>query len=259
MTRPCPQPASVTVITGTTGSPYLHDCLKSVQDQSYPHVEHMVVIDGPEYAKNADSIIRDYGKSHPIRTIQLPYNTGGDRFHGHRIYGAIPFLCDSNFVAYLDEDNWFSPDHIGSLVNLIEDRELMWAYSLRNIVAGNGVVITTDDCESLGRWPVWNAPSINHPEAHLIDVSCYMVRRHLATRLSWVWNRRTRQPGVNEVDRELCLRLMKTAPDFETTGAYTVFYRIGSTELSVGEKFFLQGNTAMRDRYPDGFPWRSRR
>ncbi len=142
-------PTSVTVITGTTGSPYLHDCLKSIQDQSYPHVEHMVVIDGLEHAKKADSIIGNYGKSRPIRTIRLPYNTGANRFHAHRIYGAIPYLCDGDFVAYLDEDNWFDPDHIESLINLIENRELLWAYSLRKIVDRHGMVITTDDCERL--------------------------------------------------------------------------------------------------------------
>ena len=70
------------------------------------------------------------------------------------------------------------------------------------------------------------------------------------------WDRRARQPGVNEVDRELCRRLMKFAPKFETTGEYTVYYRAGSTERSVRAEFFLKGNAAMAKRYPDGFPWR---
>ena len=135
----------MTVITGTTGSRHLHDCLKSVQDQSYPHVEHLVVIDGPEYAEAADGIIANYGTSHPIRTLRLPYNTGRDRFHGHRIYGAAPFLCDGDFVAYLDEDNWFAPNHVESLIDLIAGGELSWAYPLRTTVDDHGTTIATDD------------------------------------------------------------------------------------------------------------------
>jgi glycosyltransferase involved in cell wall biosynthesis len=248
---------SVTVITGTTGSRHLHDCLKSVQDQSYPHVEHMVVIDGPKFSAAATTIIESAGNSRPIRTVQLPYNTGRDRFNGHRIYGAMPFLCNSNFVAYLDEDNWFNPNHIESLISLIVDHELLWAYALRNVVDQSGSIITTGDCESLGRWAAWDAANPDHPGAHLIDVSCYMISRHLATRFSWVWNRRTRQPGVNEVDRELCRRLMKFAARFETTGQHTVNYRVGSTELSVNENYFLRGNRIMANRYPDGLPWQA--
>ena len=50
----------VTVITPTTGSRYLKDNLRSVSEQTYDNVEHLVVIDGPNYVKNAQQVIGDY-------------------------------------------------------------------------------------------------------------------------------------------------------------------------------------------------------
>ena len=246
-----PSPPLVTVITGTTGNPLLRDNMESVQRQTYGRVEHMVVIDGPEFAEPAQAIIAGVEADHPVRVIELPVNTGKDRFNAHRIYGALPFLCQGNYVAFLDEDNWFDPEHVASLIETIRSKDLAWAYALRKIADRDGVILANDDCESLGRWPAWK-----NPGDHLIDSSCFMIRRQLAIRFSWVWNRRARQPGVLPADRTLCRTLMKHATAFDTSGLYTVNYRVDSTERSVGKDYFLEGNVVMAERYPDGFPWR---
>ena len=36
----------------------------------------------------------------------------------------MPFLCRGNYVAYLDEDNWFDPDHVASLIEIIQSKGL---------------------------------------------------------------------------------------------------------------------------------------
>lgn len=241
----------VTVITGATGNPLLRDCMESVQRQTYGRVEHMVVIDGPGFAEPARAIIAAIADDHPIHVTQLPLNTGNDGFNGHRIYGAMPFLCQGNYVAFVDEDNWFDPDHVASLIETIRSNELTWAYALRKIAGPDGGFVVNDDCESLGKWPSWQAP-----DDHLIDTKCFMIRRRLAVRFSAAWNRRGRNFGVLPADRNLCRALMKHAPAFDTSGLYSVNYRIGTTERSVQRKFFLAGNAVMAERYPDGFPWR---
>ena len=243
-------PTTVTVITPTTGGPLLEDCLESVQSQTYPHVEHLIVIDGPEHRERARQIMSRIGDRHPVHVIELPRPTGRDRFHGHRIYGAALFLCDGAFVAFLDDDNWYEPDHVESLVEIAALKGLSWAYSLRTIVERNGDMIALDDCESLGKWPTCLGPT-----DFLVDVSCYLIRRDLAIRFSWIWNRRARDPELMEADRILCQQLMKHAPEFDTTGKYTVNYRIGSNPYSVKRKFFIDGNDLMKRRHPNGFPW----
>ena len=53
----------------------------------------------------------------------------------------------------------------------------------------------------------------------------------------------------------LSLQLIREHPDYDTTGRYTVNYRVAQTPQSVLPEFFVQGNAEMRRRHPDGFPW----
>lgn len=50
-----------------------------------------------------------------------------------RRYAAGPNLARGAYVSNLDEDNYLAPDHIGSLVTLLVEKELDWGYSLRTV------------------------------------------------------------------------------------------------------------------------------
>jgi glycosyltransferase involved in cell wall biosynthesis len=237
----------VSIITPTIGSPLLRRAINSVQSQSYAKLEHIIVVDGPQGAKAAKAAIPAHPR-HPCHLVQLPFNTGRDGFNGHRIYGAAVFLVNSRYVAFLDEDNWFEPQHIALLMEQIESRGLEWSYALRNIVAGDGRFLMRDNCESLGRWPVWDEPG-----RHLVDMNCYVLRRDIAIALSPIFYRRV--PDERSPDFILCQLLLERRKRFDTTGRFTVNYTVGSTPLSVDAAFFAAGNEAMRRRYRKRFPW----
>jgi hypothetical protein len=244
-----PEPRySVTVITPTIGGVHLAQALQSVQEQTYPFLEHAIVIDGDQFRPAVEASLPS-SPSKPIRVYPLPSNTGARGFNGHRIYGALPHLLNSQFVAFLDEDNWFDKDHIASLMAHVTKAGLSWAYSLRCIVDANGILITDDDCESLGQWPTWN-----NSDVHLVDVNCYLLRRDLAVRTSSLWYRRFRDG--QSPDFLLCHDLLKNYPRTATNGRSTVNYRVGSTPSSVRAEFFLVGNDEMRKRYSCAMPWR---
>ena len=57
----------VILLTATTGHPYLKECLNSVQEQTYPNLQHIVICDGPQFEKNVDEILQ----SIPPSTILL--------------------------------------------------------------------------------------------------------------------------------------------------------------------------------------------
>jgi glycosyltransferase involved in cell wall biosynthesis len=135
----------VTVITPTTGAPYLRQAIESVKNQTYDKIQHLVVFDGQPKG-------RVIAKENPhIDIIDLPYPTGTDRFNGHRIYGASVYLAKGDLVCFLDEDNYYDYTHIESLVDVIQ-RGNDWAYSLRKIVDKDGNHVCLDDCESLGKY-----------------------------------------------------------------------------------------------------------
>ena len=245
----------VTVITATTGNPILRRNIESVANQDYPDVQHLIFVDGDRPEANA--IIADMwdyawiADERQPNVIQLPYSVGKDRWNGHRMYAAGPFLAEGQYVMWLDDDNTIEKDHISSLMETIQSKGLDWAYSFRNITDAKGNFLCKDDCESLGKWA-----SVMHEKDFFVDVNCYLVPTKLAVFLGPAWYRRFREPGQPEVDRVLSATLMANGLKFDTTYRYTVNYTVGNTKNSVQKEFFDKGNAEMRRRYPDGLPWK---
>jgi len=231
----------VTVITPTTGAPYLRQAIESVKNQTYDNIQHLVVVDGQPKGR---VIAREYPH---IDLIDLPYPTGTDRFNGHRIYGASVYLAKGDLVCFLDEDNYYDYTHIESLVDVIQ-RGNDWAYSLRKIVDKDGNHVCLDDCESLGKWESCIGD-------YFVDVGCFFLPKTIAIQTSPIWYRKAREPGVPEVDRMLTHVLINNNLKYDTNGDYTLNYRTGNTQLSVQSEFFLQGNKKMLEKYNGDLPW----
>lgn len=239
---------SVTVITPTIGTDCAAQAIASVQAQTYPFVEHVLVADGPRHHERVRDLL-PATQAHPASILELPHNTGAGGFNGHRIYGAMPHLVNGRFVAFLDEDNWFEPEHIATVMEEITSKGLSWGYALRSIIGPDDQTLANDDCESLGQWPTWN-----NPDEHLVDVNCYVLRRDIAITTGPVWYRR--YPDQRGPDFDLCGLLLREHPRCGTNGRYTVNYRVGRSANSVQPDFFRAGNAVMKRRFPGGFPWR---
>jgi hypothetical protein len=239
----------VTVITAHGGNPLLGHCVESVAAQSYGHIQHLVVADGPHLWAQARSIIDGVGAQRRVDLIQLPYAIGKDRWNGHRIYAAGTFIADGDYIAFLDDDNAWAPEHIERCLEVCR-RGRRWSYALRNIVDREHRFICRDDCESLGQWP-----SVLHPDDYLVDVNCYFLPRLLAVQIAPLWFNRFREPGQPGVDRIICHALRKLAPDYDCTYRYSVDYLAGNTPSSVKPEFFLRGNEEMLRRHGGRLPW----
>jgi hypothetical protein len=108
----------------------------------------------------------------------------------------------------------------------------------------NGEFNCTDDCESLGKWPVYFNNQVFH-----IDTSCFAVRRDVAVQIGHAWY------GQWGADRQFFGAIKKHYPKFDCTNAYTVNYRLDGNENSVTNDFFEQGNKETRAKYGDKYPW----
>jgi len=237
----------VTVITPTTGSHQLYNVLASVNNQTYSNIEHIVVADGPQYSNVTQRML----EGSQALLIQLPYNTGHSQYNGHRIYGAMSYIANGDYLCFLDQDNWYENNHIESLVDVIQ-RGNDWAYSLRKIVSQEGRYICNDDCESLGKWN-----SVINDK--FIDVNCFMIPKMAAVHFSPYWYRRARHPQEQpEVDRILSPFMIQNFQKFDTTGEYTVNYRVASRADSVQDVFFIKGNEVMKQRMNGEYPWRKK-
>lgn len=223
--------------------------VESVLAQTYKNIQCFVVVDGENRELQSNRILHNY-LPHIDRMV-LPKPTGFDNYNGHRIYGAATFLVEGDYLCFLDEDNWYDPNHIESLVDAVQDK--IWAYSLRKIVNQQGEYICNDDCESLGYWK----SVIND---NFVDVGCYMIPKLVALQFAPAWYRRARHPKEQpEVDRLLAHFLFNNHNSAGWTGQYTLNYRVASRSDSVQAEFFLKGNEIMQKVYKGTYPWRKQK
>ena len=242
----------VTVITPTIGSPKLLDAITSVATQTYK-CKHLIVIDGPDFVEDVMNIIDITKMMDPKPNIQVivsPENTGktGGNFYGHRIYAAYPHLINSDYILFLDEDNWYQPDHIASLVDTIETQNLDFAYSLRQIYNTDKEYLCDDNCESLGKWPIFASRNSPYGDQFLIDTSSFCWKREFLQKTCHYWH-----AGWGG-DRQY-LYAVKDRSKYDTSGKHTLCYRLDGNPNSVTKEFFDAGNKINNQYYEGNFPW----
>jgi len=245
--------APAVVITPTTGLPFLAKAMESTNTQP---CEHWIVVDGAEHAQKVSNILYagDYVNK---KIILLPENTGkphqhwsrkdGVKFFGNRVYAGISNLVNAEHVLFLDEDNWFEPNHVETMLALINmpERDHEWVYSLRKCVDQNDNYLFNDDCDSLGIFASWK--NIN-----LVDMNCYCFKTEFLMKIN-----STLQTDYYWTDRLLSRVAVSTAKDYYSygcTGLYTVNYRLRPD----AEVFFREGNEFMNKLYNGNFPWRAK-
>lgn len=243
---------SVLVITPTTGAPELADAMRSVQSQTYKNVEHLIVVDGTKFSSNVDRVYNnvEFITDEKIKRIDLPFNTGGGGFYGHRIMAGFGHLINHDYVLFLDQDNWFEKEHVETLINIIENKNLDWSYSLRQIFDKDKNYITVDNCESLGRWPAWVGPDV-----HLIDTSAYCFKTSFYRQVCHIWDY-----GWGGDRRFYTILKDHIKHDnYACSGKYTLNYRLGGNDGSVQASFFIDGNKHQEGIYPGchprNYPW----
>jgi glycosyltransferase involved in cell wall biosynthesis len=237
---------SVTVITPTIGKPELKDAIKSVKNQTYK-CKHLIVVDGEEHWRSACLYVDEMSTNGASFSI-TPENTGANGFYGHRIYAAYPHLINSDYILFLDEDNCYEPTHVETLIKTIEENNLDFAYSLRKIYDVNLQFLCRDDCESLGKFPIYFTRGTGNPQ-FLIDTSSFCFKREFIQETCHLWH-----SGWGG-DRRY-LSLIYNHAKFATSGKYTLCYRLDGNPNSVTKEFFEEGNKIQAQYYKGAFPWR---
>lgn len=225
------------VILPTIGSPLYRAALESVLNQTYSAVSVLLINDGKD-----PYIFDDYRKHSRVKVCDLPMNVGANGFYGHRIYASFPHLIDSDYILFLDEDNWFDPEHLKTQINNIEENQLDFGYSLRNIISKDGALLCQDNCESLGKWPIWNTNAFH------VDTSSYCFKKEMLINVCHMWHF-----GYG-ADRRF-FGIVKDGFKHGNSGKYTLNYRLDGNKTSANPSFFVAGNTQMAEKYNNDFPW----
>lgn len=233
---------SVAVVTCTIGRADLEEAIQSVKEQTRS-AKHYVFVHGDEYREGADMVL---SKHRDVVPVYLPYNNNNGGYGMAPVYALAPYVVRENVICFLDDDNWYEPTHIEETVGLIEEHDLDWAYSLRNIVAHNREFICQDNCESLGVHP-------NATGHLLVDNSCFVVKNEHAKQHSHAWYVKWGS------DRSFMSALLHARLKVGTTGKHSVNYRISKDSIqSMPVENFLGNNRYMEAKFGKQFPWLQR-
>lgn len=241
-----PDSPAVVVITPTVGAPELVDAVISVQAQSYPNVEHLVVVDGPEYENQVREILLQV-PSAKVTVLVLPYNTGAGWYFGHRIFAGLSQLIPHQYVFFLDEDNLYTPEHVESLVTLMSTQRLDWAHSLRTLIDSDGTALVDDNSVSIGAWEIDGAEIRSG-----VDTSCYAFTKKFLTNTGHIWNYR----GSGDWNY---FYAVKSRGNYACTARHTLLYRLKKDpqERSRVLGWVLNGNFLAEKQYGIELPWKS--
>ena len=226
----------VMVITPTTGKKEVFKAIQSVMDQTIK-TEHLIVFDGQEAREKFN-----FSEIGDVQFVTLPENVGGNGWYGHRVYAAMPLMVNADYILFLDEDNWFEPNHVETMIAKIKSKDLMWSYSLRKIHNEAGEYVCDDDCESLGRYPTFYDHMLN-----FVDTNCYCFKREYLVNVAHHFY------GQWGADRMLYKAAAKALPSFGCTGEATVNYRAPERLM----KMFEEGNALVKKSYVN-LPWRNK-
>ncbi|MFZ7174297.1 glycosyltransferase family 2 protein [[Pasteurella] aerogenes] len=236
---------SAAVITSTIGRPSLVRAIQSVAKQTYP-CTHYVFVDGNQFADQAKAILDEYPQ---VIAVYLPMNTGANGWSNSAINAIAPFLVKEDVICYLDDDNWYTENHITHCMQTLNQFDVDYVYSLRNFYASEHEFICPDFIESLGKYrnrimyPLqfniirWGGkiPLVRTRQIQPhIDTNCYAIPRKLALSVSQKWY----SGELN--DRVFFRHLLNLNLKFACTNVFSVNYLFNVYKQEFGMTTFCR-------------------
>ena len=228
------------VVTVTNGKrPFeLANCIASVKAQTYP-CTHYILCD-QDFNKFAE-LKRLYPD---VLMCYWDAKIGGNGYAGQRWLAAAPQLITEDVTFFCNDDDWYSPDHVKSIMDKI-DEGYDWAYSLRSVHDKEGNFLFDDNCEALGELhDTWNIPG-----HRFVDWCMWGMKTEYLKQLAILLNKP--DPQVDRLFYQAATRLV---PNFTSTGKHTFNFRMGGS-CGVQPEFFIEGNKRILEKFDGKLPW----
>lgn len=224
-------PFDVAVVIPTMLRPTLTRALHSVFAQDLAGtVQVLIGIDAHEGKADIAAQFERLPANMAITVLDPGYSTARNRGGLHDALGCslravLSLLAHAPLVAYLDDDCWWSPQHLSSLRNAIRTRD--WAYGLRWYVAPKvSLTLGIDTFESVG--PELGAYAKN--EGGFCDTNTLMLDKTRCEAAIARWSRAQRgHPSGRGADRVVFASL-REHEKFGSTGQATSYYEISEND-----------------------------
>jgi len=226
-------PFAAAVVIPTVLRPGLARAVASVYAQELPAGARLQLLIGIDIAEGDRALLDRLAAACPshiaFTTFDPGYSTsvrhGG--LYPNRYSGALrtilSYAANSRYIAYLDDDNWWAPDHVASLLAAIAEAD--WAWSQRWFVeAETGEPICRDDWESVGP----DAGVFQEKFGGFVDPSSLMLDKFAAHDVLPFWSLSPYEDGSGE-DR-LVFASLKGALAGRPTGKATSYYTVNPAD-----------------------------
>ena len=235
------QTFDVAVVMPTILRPEIAPALASIFAQNFPG--RIQILIGIDVARGDPSLVQAACASRPencvVQLVNPGYSTSGrhgglcEAWDGGVLRTVLSFFANSRLVAYLDDDNWWHPDHLRLLATAIRDRD--YAYSLRWFVhSRTGRIVARDDWESVG-------PGGGIYSGGFVDPNCLMINKIRCADILPLWTRPLRgDPKAMSADRTVFAAL---AQSFQGAAIEqpTVYYRLDPNDVMHDERMKVMG------------------
>jgi hypothetical protein len=218
-------PFDASVVMVTVARDTFGQALRSVYAQQFAgRIQVLVGIDKwiGERA-HVEALARESPSHVAVTMLDLGYSTstrnGGlyPSHYGGALKTILSYAANSRYVTYLDDDNWYAPNHIASMLAAVQGKA--WAFSLRHFVdASSSALLCPDTWESLGPGRGVYARS----QGGFVDTNCFFIDKLACNDVFPEWAM-TRFAGGTGGDRQVLAKL-RSRP-FGTNDAHTLFYR----------------------------------
>ena len=220
-------PFDVAVIIPTALRPSLLQAVRSVFTQDLKgRVQIMIGVDKQLGSLGVLDQLRAECPVHMAITVCDPgYSTtqrnGGfySGVGGGGLRTVMSHLANSPLLAYLDDDNWWAPDHLSSLSETI--RGVGWAWSYRWLVdAADDKPIAIDKWDSVGP----GRGLFRRYYGGFVDTNCLMLDKRRADDVLWLWSHGVLRRG-SASDRRVFRALVEREP-WRCSEKATAYYRV---------------------------------
>lgn len=183
-------PSDVAVVTPTVLRPAIIAAIESVYRQTFDgRIQLLIGVDKPMGPIDDLLAVLDRRPPHvSAMVLNLPFSTsirhGGvhPATDGGALRAILSFMANSRYLAYLDDDNGWEPDHLESLIEAVRDR--VWAHAQRSLIdAADGRSLGVDRWDSVGVGRGRFAAT-----GGFVDPNCLLIDKVVAARAFGRWS-----------------------------------------------------------------------
>ena len=228
---PAQSPADVAVVTPTILRDDIERAIRSVYAQDFKGRIALAI--GVDVAKGSPELLERVLADRPSNVsavvLALPYSTstrhGGVHVphDGGALRSILGFMVNSRHVAFLDDDNEWTPAHLSGVMAAVQGRA--WAFARRMLVdaeSGRDMAVDRWDSTGVGKGRFASAGGF-------VDPNCLLIDKRAVGRALGLWaDPGVPNPGVTS-DRHF-FRALTRFPGGEVEEA-TVRYRVRPNDI----------------------------